>query len=99
MFIVGLRTISARTASMIACLEPLYGTILAALLIQEVPTSRVVAGGLVTLGVAFYATIKERAKDNDAVSGKVEHPGRRAALGLAAEPLLAKPASIVLASR
>src|SRR5262249_24894356 len=56
LFIAGLRGIRARTASMIACLEPVYGAVLAALFLQEVPAARTVAGGLVVLAVAFYAT-------------------------------------------
>jgi drug/metabolite transporter (DMT)-like permease len=43
---------------MIACLEPVYGTALAALLLGEVPSVRTVAGGLLVLGVAFYATVR-----------------------------------------
>jgi drug/metabolite transporter (DMT)-like permease len=58
LFIGGLRGVRARTASMIACLEPVYGTALAALLLGEVPSARTVVGGLVVLGVAFYATLR-----------------------------------------
>lgn len=58
LFIAGMHGISARTASMIACLEPVYGTLLAALLLHEIPTLRTVLGGILILGVAFYATLK-----------------------------------------
>ena len=58
LFIAGMQGISARTASMIACLEPLYGTLLAILLIHEMPTPRTVLGGILILGVAFHATLK-----------------------------------------
>jgi drug/metabolite transporter (DMT)-like permease len=58
LFITGLRGVRARTASMIACLEPVYGTALAALLLREVPSVRTTVGGLLVLGVAFYATVR-----------------------------------------
>jgi drug/metabolite transporter (DMT)-like permease len=58
LFIASLRGITARTASMIACLEPVYGTGLAALLLMEGPTDRTLAGGLLILAVAFVATFR-----------------------------------------
>ena len=58
LFIAGMNGISARSASMIACLEPLYGAILAALFLDEIPTVRTVLGGVIILGVAFYATLR-----------------------------------------
>jgi drug/metabolite transporter (DMT)-like permease len=63
LFIAGLRTVKARTASMIACLEPVYGSLLAALLLGEVPAGRTLLGGAVVLAVAFYATVR---RDPDA---------------------------------
>lgn len=57
LFIAGLRGVKARPASMIACLEPVYGALLAAILLREVPSARTLSGGLVVLGVAFYATL------------------------------------------
>jgi hypothetical protein len=50
LFIAGLHGIRARTASMIACLEPVYGAALAALLLREIPSVHTAAGGLVILG-------------------------------------------------
>jgi drug/metabolite transporter (DMT)-like permease len=58
LFIAGMRTITARTASMIACLELVYGPLFALLWLGEVPSGRTVLGGLVVVGVAFYATFK-----------------------------------------
>jgi len=65
LFIAGLRAVRARTASMIACLEPVYGAALAVFVLGEVPAVRTVVGGLVVLAVAFYATF--RAGDDEAV--------------------------------
>jgi len=57
LFIAGLRVIKARTAGMIVCLEPVYGAVLAALLLGERPAARTLWGGIIVLGVAFYATL------------------------------------------
>jgi drug/metabolite transporter (DMT)-like permease len=58
LFIAGMHGVSARTASTIACLEPVYGTLLALLLLREVPSLRTVLGGTLVLGVALHATLK-----------------------------------------
>lgn len=57
-FIKGLADVKARTAGIIACLEPVYGILAAAVLLGEVPNLRVVLGGAVILGTTFYATLK-----------------------------------------
>ncbi len=58
LFIAGMHGVSARTASTIACLEPVYGTLLAILFLGEVPSLRTVLGGILILGVSFHATVK-----------------------------------------
>ncbi len=58
LFIAGLRGISTRTASLIACLEPVYGAALAALLLGEVPSPRTVLGGAMVVGVALLASVR-----------------------------------------
>jgi drug/metabolite transporter (DMT)-like permease len=63
LFITGMRAIKARTASLIACLEPVYGSIFAALLLKEVPSARTLFGGSLVLGVALYATMKAGNKE------------------------------------
>jgi drug/metabolite transporter (DMT)-like permease len=57
LFIAGLRGVRARTASLIACLEPVYGIVFAAILLGETPSLRTIAGGLAVLGAAFYETV------------------------------------------
>jgi len=64
LFIAGMHGISARTASMIACLEPVYGTILAAFFFGELPSARTLLGGTIILGVAFYATLRAGREDH-----------------------------------
>jgi len=63
LFIAGLHGISARTASMIACLEPLYGAILAVLFFDEIPTLRTLLGGILIVGAAFVATLRADRQD------------------------------------
>lgn len=70
LFIAGLHGVSARTASTIACLEPVYGTLLAVLFLGDIPTPRTVLGGTLILGVALYATLK---------GGKSKEEGERVA--------------------
>lgn len=58
LFIKGLTAVKAQTASIIACLEPVYGILFAVILLNEVPESRVVLGGLIILGTTLYSTVK-----------------------------------------
>ncbi len=58
LFIRGLVKIKAQTASIITCLEPVYGIIAALFLLGEVPSPRMLAGGCIILGTAFYSTLK-----------------------------------------
>ncbi|MCB0594572.1 MAG: EamA family transporter [Lewinellaceae bacterium] len=58
LFINGLKEVPARTASIIATLEPVYGIIAAALLLGEIPGVRVLAGGMLIIGAMAYASWK-----------------------------------------
>lgn len=57
-FINGLRSVKAKTASIIASLEPVYGILGAILLLGEVPRPQEVLGGVIILGATFYATYR-----------------------------------------
>ncbi len=59
LFIRGLAHVKAQTASIIASLEPVYGILAAALLLGESPAMRELAGGVVILGTALYATLRK----------------------------------------
>lgn len=59
LFIRSMALIKARTASVVACLEPVYGIIVAAFLLNEIPDMRVIAGGGVILCAAAYVSIKD----------------------------------------
>ena len=65
LFIAGLHGIKAGTASMIACLEPVYGAILAAILLDEIPSARILLGGAIVLGVAFCVTVRPRSMKDE----------------------------------
>ena len=56
LFIQGLATVRAQTASVIACLEPVYGIAAAGLLLGEIPSARVLVGGVIILGCTWVAT-------------------------------------------
>lgn len=56
LFIGGLKFVRAQTASIITCLEPLYGIALAVPLAGEVPTGRTLLGGALILGAVIAST-------------------------------------------
>lgn len=58
LFINSMKEIKANTASLIASLEPLYAILLAWFFLGETPTLRMYLGGIIILGVAFYAMSK-----------------------------------------
>ena len=59
LFIKGLAYVKARTASIIASLEPVYGILAAALLLGASPALREISVGVIILGAALYATIRK----------------------------------------
>ncbi len=56
LFIASLRVATAHGASVIAALEPVYGIVLAAALLGEVPGMRIIMGGALIVGAAVVAT-------------------------------------------
>src|SRR4029078_9291430 len=56
LFIASMQRLSAHTASVVAALEPVYGIALAALLLQEIPTVRTLAGGVLIVAAALVAS-------------------------------------------
>lgn len=55
LFIGALSSISAQTASIISSLEPVYGILLAVLLLREIPGIKTVIGGLIIILTIFVA--------------------------------------------
>jgi drug/metabolite transporter (DMT)-like permease len=62
LFIRSLRTLSAHTASVVACLEPVYGIALAVVLLGEVPSLRTLCGGALIVGASLWATLAAGAR-------------------------------------
>jgi drug/metabolite transporter (DMT)-like permease len=56
LFIASLRQVTARTASIVAALEPVYGIALAFVLLGERPGPRVLLGGALIIAAALVAT-------------------------------------------
>ncbi len=56
LFIRGMLHIKAQLASVIACLEPVYGILLAMVLLREVPALRELIGGCIIIGAILFAT-------------------------------------------
>ncbi|MDF2673785.1 MAG: EamA family transporter [Clostridiales bacterium] len=60
LFINGLKNIKTQTAGIISSLEPVYGIILAAILLGEIPTIKEGLGGIIILSAVFYSTLKSK---------------------------------------
>ena len=58
LFIRGLTFVRAQLASVIACLEPVYGIIFAFFLLQEIPSASTLIGGAVILLATVAATVQ-----------------------------------------
>jgi drug/metabolite transporter (DMT)-like permease len=56
LFAASLRHLSATTAGLISCLQPLYGSIFAFALLAERPDFTVLIGGLLVVSAAFFET-------------------------------------------
>ncbi|MBY5981290.1 DMT family transporter [Ferrimonas balearica] len=53
-----LRSLSAKTVSLVSCMQPLYATVLAALLLSEWPDLKTLMGGGLILAAALYETAR-----------------------------------------
>jgi len=58
MFINSLNFIKAQTASVITCLEPVYGIILAFFILNETPGIRILSGGFIIISASIAASIQ-----------------------------------------
>ena len=65
LFIHALRQVKARVATLVSTLEPVYGILLAALLLGEIPTARTLAGGALILAAVFWVTLQARRGNED----------------------------------
>tara|TARA_Y100001933_G_scaffold229437_1_gene245757 strand:+ start:771 stop:1622 length:852 start_codon:yes stop_codon:yes gene_type:complete len=60
LFINGLKNVKTQAAGIISTLEPVYGILLATVLLAEIPSMRELLGGVVILSTVFYSTIKSK---------------------------------------
>lgn len=60
LFVASLRKLRAKTASLIACMQPVYATILAFVFINETPTMGTILGGLLIIGASMIETYRAR---------------------------------------
>ncbi|MCL1066793.1 DMT family transporter [Shewanella olleyana] len=63
LFASSLRQLSAKTASLVSCLQPFYGTVLAFLLLNEQVNLNTVIGGLIILLTAIFETQQNHKKN------------------------------------
>lgn len=59
LFIAALRKVAARTAALVAALEPLYGIIAAYILFAEKPATFTILGGTLILGAGLWAQFRD----------------------------------------
>lgn len=71
LFIEGMRTLTAQTASVIAALEPVWGILFAWLLLEEIPTRRVLIGGILIVSAMLIPAFVRQpiAPDSSDVAG------------------------------
>ena len=56
LFAASLQNLSATTAGLISCLQPLYGSVLAFLILNEQANWQTIVGGVLVISAAFYET-------------------------------------------
>jgi len=57
-----LKTLPAKSIAMISCLQPIFATLFAWLLLQETPDVSVLAGGAIIVSVALYESVKRSSR-------------------------------------
>lgn len=62
LFAGSISKVSAKTASLVACLQPLYGTFLGLVLLSEVPSMLTLLGGVIVLCAALFETVQSSKK-------------------------------------
>ena len=58
LFVASLRKLKAKTAGLISCLQPVYATTLAFLILKEEPALSTLLGGILIIGTAMYETYR-----------------------------------------
>lgn len=60
LFINSLKNIKTQTASIITCLEPVYGIVAAMILLNEIPSGKETIGMIIILSTVLYSTIQSK---------------------------------------
>ncbi len=60
LLVTSLRYLSAKSVGLIACMQPLYGVIAAAVVLHEMPSTTTLIGGALILSGALYETVNSR---------------------------------------
>lgn len=81
LYAASLKHLSAKTVAIVATLLPLYGAILAWLILGEIPTLRTVVGGLVVIGAVVIETVRAAGGRADAARGGYSPEGSKATSG------------------
>lgn len=79
LFAGSIAKVSAKTASLVACLQPLYGTVWGLILLSEVPTLTTLLGGVIILCAALYETLKSARQEKEKEPVKQDTPLNEAA--------------------
>jgi len=64
LFISSMKSIKAKTASIIVCLEPVYGILAAIFIVSEIPDLKVILGGIAIIAIAFYVSFRSGIKSD-----------------------------------
>jgi len=57
LLLASMKTLSAKTASLIACLQPVYGTLLGIVILNEMPNWQTVVGGSFIIGASVFESL------------------------------------------
>lgn len=60
LLVASLRQLKASTASLILCMHPMYSILFAAIIISEIPSTKVLIGGIIIFGISVYESIRVR---------------------------------------
>ena len=62
LFIRGLARVKAQTAAVLTALEPVYGILLALLVLREMPSARMIAGGAIILAATAWVSLRRETR-------------------------------------
>ncbi|MEK9658041.1 MAG: DMT family transporter [bacterium] len=75
LFSKSLERLSASFVGILSCIQPIYGSTLAFLIIKEVPSKRTLLGGVIILTVVIFHSIHLYIKQKNKIENKLSPPG------------------------